>query len=281
VNNKRNNEEEKKKSAEIESKKGTWDEVAPELKVPASLKQVLSTRAKVEITAPGNSYNPDKEEHKAVIIKAVEEQVKKQAEMKYILNSLKPRKIRTKDELEDSDEEEEEAEEGDSVQAPKVNLEHVPRKTQVEINKEKRKRKMARLERRKKEQKLFSASFDANVPQFIDEAVKDEEKAVQRAEKNKEKKVKKLSAVHRLGSDTYIQPDIEVLPTDELPSSLRVISNQKYNLVQDRYRSFQERNLVEFRLPKSRYPKQKQKTQTLYRIRDYDREEEARYKHVL
>lgn len=210
-----------------------------------------SGRHAIEIAAPGASYNPDYESHQELLQEALDFYTKKAD------SSRKQAKLvpRIKQQVEpvvfmDSDNEEEESSESqsddDQEEAKKENLAHIPRLSKEERRKRERQAKhqsmLRAIERRKEQNRQFTA-INGMVRNLDDEERVREAKRQARAEIEEDRKETKIA---RIGPAHYRHRAPEVLLTEELPGSLRALKPQS-SIIEDRFASFQRRNMVETR----------------------------------
>lgn len=159
---------------------------------PVRLRAKNSTLAAVEVPHSGASYNPEYNEHQAVLRQAHEEAVRERQEENRFKERMRREPGNTVDnaDLDDSDSDEDEEDGEESEDKVKVNVAHVERKKKSERNKEKRKRQREHEERMKK-----SAKEAAKKLAKIDEVAKEVEENAQAAQAKNER------AVRRLGPD--------------------------------------------------------------------------------
>jgi len=95
------------------------------------------------------------------------------------------------------------------------------------------------------------------------------------------RKEKQKGETKRLGSTKFVEPTIQVLCTDELPNELRTLT-PKFNLLEDRYKSLQQRNKIEPKstLISSRGRRYALKHVETYRAREYRTQQERLYSGV-
>lgn len=215
-----------------------------------------SGRAAVEVAAPGASYHPDYESHQELLQDALDFWTKRAENSKKTLNRM-PR-LKTAAEpvvFEDSDEEEEVAAgsepDEEEEEVTKENIAHIPRKSKEEIRKSERRfkheRRLAAIEQRKEQNRQYTA-INAMV-RDLDDAERVREAARQAREELEEDR--NTHKIARIGPLHYQHRAPEVLLTEELPGSFRSIKPVS-SVLEDRYASFQRRNLVETRYKKTK-----------------------------
>ncbi|XP_068238039.1 ribosome biogenesis protein NOP53 [Palaemon carinicauda] len=242
-------------------------------KVPGVRYQKTSALPAVKVPEPGQSYNPTFEDHQIVLEKAIRQQGKnKRIEERYDgatkkmyttidkaptqeswLAEMSEGLPTADDNNEEESEEEEEEEEGEATVTGKRTTE---RKTQKQRKKEfnqkfkERKMQLAK-ERRIRESnvyriKTYNKEIDEN-----EKILKCRQAA--RKSYHEQKKSKPL----RLGKEKFQAEDIAVSLGSELKGSLR-LARSGCNLIEERFKDLQRRNLIEPRL-KAKRPKPKLK----------------------
>jgi len=103
-----------------------------------------------------------------------------------------------------------------------------------------------------------------------------EVKKQKRAETRKQIAEEDEYKTKRLGPEKYVEAPIEVLCTDELPSNLRHVT-PKFSLIEDRFRNYRRRNIIENRTPKAHYRKHKLKFVEKYAVKAWRKEQEVLY----
>jgi len=81
----------------------------------------------------------------------------------------------------------------------------------------------------------------------------------------------------RLGKEKIPETDIEVLLPDEVPKSLREIKPPTTSLLEDRFHSFQKRNMIEPRGVKNYERRYRLKLKVNIRHREFMDEQEKKY----
>ncbi|KAF5093469.1 hypothetical protein D0Z03_002403 [Geotrichum reessii] len=234
--------------------------------VPSSLgKNALSLAPNREVMKPvevpneGKSYNPTIESWQSLIKEEHEKEAKREEER--LLLEEKQNRIQliisnyddngelseSEDEDEDNTEKPEEEEDVEmlSVNKPVENK----KKLRKQRNKEKRHAERVKLESELKALKKQIRDLE-NIPKLLAEAEKQVQAAIDAnteanggSGNNKRKKAPKFSKNHQLA-----ELPLEVKLSDELTDSLRLLRPEG-NLAKERFRSLQERGLIEPRVP--------------------------------
>lgn len=99
--------------------------------------------------------------------------------------------------------------------------------------------------KRRKNKKRFETEF-TKLKHYVKEAKMKEEQSKLNKQVKEEQKIAKLYKPARLGKETYKDPEPEFCLKSELNGSLRKM-NTDGNLLMDRFKSIQKRNLIEHR----------------------------------
>jgi hypothetical protein len=212
-----------------------------------------SGRAAVEVAGPAASYHPEYEVHQEALRDAMEFYTRKADRGRQLAKRMPSFKKRPEPlifaESESDEDDNLSSDSDDSDQhttSTKVNLAHIPRKTKEDRKKEeKQRRHLARLAiiaQRKKENRDFnmvgSMVRDTDDTERIRTARREAREAME--EDRAPTKILKLGASH------YTHRAPEVALTEDLSGSLRGIKPAT-SLLEDRFASFQRRNLIEVR----------------------------------
>ncbi|KAI8911828.1 ribosome biogenesis protein Nop53/GLTSCR2 [Gorgonomyces haynaldii] len=195
----------------------------------------------VKIAHPGTSYNPDPEQHKEAIQVAAEPEFKKIKEKEEIEEQLSyPAELDDLDDNpidEESDEEEEEEVEEDGTPKKKSK-----RKTKAQRNKKKR-TKEERMEKAKQnEQDRINQEIERL------EEIQGELTAVQQQQLDQLKERLLVVKKAKLSRYDYKPMPMEIQLPDELADSMRKLKPEG-NLFKDRFKSLEERQMIEPRVP--------------------------------
>jgi len=132
------------------------------VKVPESMRDKPSEMKAAEVMKPGASYNPSEVEHKMLLKEAVDEQMKNRKEFDKVMKDLKKNRKEGTSFKEDTplipvevgEEQEDVNNDDDDTVMEHVNIPIIPRTTQAEINKRKRKRVHEAIVKKNLEDKL-------------------------------------------------------------------------------------------------------------------------------
>jgi len=215
-----------------------WSAQPPQsgVKEPATLKRspedVVDGKHRpgaVDIPDPGLSYNPAVEQWEALVAKEEEVSVKKEVER--LEEEREQKRVKELFRRGEGVQHDDDDDDSEPTRPDFVSLETTD-------TAEKKKKK------KKKENKV-KKSEHGRVRPLVNEHVLDSKEEVVKKEQRKEEKKKKklLKSLHGIE-----EPRIEVQLADELADSLRTLKPEG-NLLRDRYRSAQERGLVEPRKP--------------------------------
>lgn len=217
-----------------------------------------SGRAAIEIAAPGASYHPDYESHQELLQDALDFWTKRADNSKKAINRM-PRLKTAAEPIVFAESEDDEAASADSgsdeeeEEVPKENIAHIPRKSKEEIKKSERRyiheRRLGAIEIRKEQNRQFTA-INALVRKLDDEQLTREAERQAREEMEEDRAGSKIS---RIGPLHYQHRAPEVLLTEELPGSFRTIKPAS-SVMEDRFASFQRRNMIEARYKKTKKP---------------------------
>lgn len=217
------------------------------VKVPEQLYQKPTLRSSVETPMAGLSYNPSEQDHQSLLKVAVEVEeagLRKEEKLAKMVtkNFVKKTEIDPNSWMKEmsqglgSDDDDIAADggEGSNEDAPVQKPTVCRRKTKAQRARE-RKNKMLQLRSKSK----------INIPQvgikkMLKEFRQKEAETEERIKKRDEKKIEKLKA----GNESRVDEDIVVSLTNELKGNLRQVTVAG-NLLEERFKSFQKRGLIE------------------------------------
>ncbi|XP_008820473.1 ribosome biogenesis protein NOP53 isoform X2 [Nannospalax galili] len=234
----------------------------------------------VEVTPAGASYNPTFEDHQALLQEAHEVELQRQKEAEKLERQLAlptEEQAATQESvfqemceglLEESDSEDEpgcvkrlEAEDGAESSpagpAPSTAERRMEKKTEQQRRREKAARKLwvqqtALRAARLQHQELFRLrGIKAQVAQRLAELAR-------RRERRRMRRLAEADKPRRLGRLKYQDPDIDVQLSSELTGSLRTLKPEG-NILRDRFKSFQKRNMIE--------PRERAKFKRKYKVK--------------
>ncbi|XP_077049137.1 ribosome biogenesis protein NOP53 isoform X1 [Agelaius phoeniceus] len=223
---------------------------------PPRLQARPSPLPPVEVIGQGGSYNPPFQEHQDLLRKALEVELRRRREEEKVERRLKvteeppSQEAVLREQLQGLLEEEEEDEEGqqeeDEERERPHRREQPGRKTEKQRRKEKEQREKAGARARaraalQRRQGLFQLRSLRRLLRL-----RDLELRRRRLLREQRRKLRE-TAPKRLGRLRYEEPELEVQLSEEIPESLRSLRPQG-NLLRDRFRSLQRRNVLEPRL---------------------------------
>jgi len=306
------------KEGEVEEEQlyDIWDTqtpTAPSVHEPLSAKSfVKSKRSAKPSTLPalsvphaGISYNPDHSAHNELIQQAVDEQLAKRKELNKVRKKLKHEKLPKDftdivvdgetDEQEDNESEGEgeegkeerkqqktgaeivEDDEDNSTQAPHVNQPHIPRTTKVERRAlEKRLKKHRKLNRKNRKERKKQVNVDKDLTE-VDQEENAREKELKERQRKREMRPVRAS---RLGPELFQEPEITVALSEDIPDSLRQLKPNSGSLLVERFKSFQQRGILEPRSIKNYHRRYALKVKEKRLAREYSERQAKKYANV-
>ncbi|KAG4099769.1 P60-like protein [Neocallimastix lanati (nom. inval.)] len=239
----------------------------PKPKAPNTLKynKLIEKIDAVKVGHPGTSYNPTFTDHQDALRIAVDIEQKKEDEKLRIEKELSyPPELDEVSDHEiidnDSDDEEEETEEENIIEQKVVKTGE--RKTKAQRNKEKKNKEKNEKRLAKLKEKEMSKQIDEI--EKIQKAIDDEEKnTIEKMNKPKREKMP------RLGKVKYQEKSMDIQLTEELSESLRSLKPEG-NLFTDRFKSLQERAIIE---PRVRNTKERR-----YKLKEYEKHSYKKFK---
>jgi len=250
-------------------------------KVPSHRYQKPTLLPAVELPHPGSSYNPRPEDHQALLLEAAhveEKKLRQELHLKRVLDDMFPSKkdaptqesimLEMSQGLFEEGDEEEEAEAANNFM-----LRNPPVCAEDRLPKSRKRRRKEAKEgaKRKAKEKLDKKRLNEidRIPSLKKEIKKENKLSEQKQEKKLQRKVEKLYQPKTLSAHKYQAPDIEVNLTEEITGVMRTLKTDG-NLMEDRYKSFQRRNLIEPRIRQKMKRKYKLKTQIKRSHRDFE-----------
>jgi len=237
----------------------------PKPKAPSTLKynKLAEKIEAVKIGHPGTSYNPTFTDHQDALRIAVDIEQKKEDEKARIEKELSyPPEL---DEMSDhevmDDNDEEEDDEENTIEDQKI-IKTNERKTKAQRNKEKK--------NKEKEEKRLAKLKEKEMSKQIEEIEKIQ-KSIDDKEKNTIEKMNKpkKEKMPRLGKVKYQEKSMDIQLTEELSESLRGLKPEG-NLFTDRFKSLQERAIIE---PRIRNTKERR-----YKLKEYEKHSYKKFK---
>lgn len=237
--------------------------VAPKTlkETPLSLKKNREKEDAVSLPHAGKSYNPTIEAWQTLIQEAHENESKREAHrlkleeeknrIQLIIENFDDNGELSEDDS-DNDEEDEEEEKQDESSNGKESLSvnkpvENKKKLKTQRNKEARHNKRLKLDSQVKALKKQIRDLQ-NIPLLLKEAEAQIEAALQSNNKAVPGTTKRKSAPKFSRNQNFIETPLEIKLSDELTDSLRLLKPEG-NLAIDRFRSLQDRGLIEPRVP--------------------------------
>nr|CAG4646308.1 EOG090X07H9 [Macrothrix elegans] len=220
---------------------------------PDTLFKKTTALPAIEPPHPGISYNPTFEDHQALLqkisiteAKEMKQEKKLERSVKPLLNKISPKEqeVQWMNEMAQGLAEEEEANEDDADEVKLV------RQPKPKTSKQKVKAKILKLKemRRLQMKALKKRMMEVNRLKSLKREIKKEQELTsKRIEKREKIKKAKLYKPAALGPHKYEAPPMEVNFSDEITGNLRSIKADG-NILIDRYKSLQRRNIIEPRL---------------------------------
>ncbi|XP_055944989.1 ribosome biogenesis protein NOP53-like [Argiope bruennichi] len=249
-------------------------------KVPEHRYQKPSLLPAVEVPHSGTSYNPDFFDHQDLLREAVKVEESKQKEemhLKRVLTDMFPSKAEAPTQesilqemsqglFEEADPEEDNQTETAllSYNPPVSHENRLPkakRRRKKEMKEKERLRKLERLQKKRLSEVYRIKSLKSEIKKEAKETQK-------KVERNLQRRAEKMFKPRTLSKYKYENPDLEVNLSEELGDSLRTLKPEG-NLLEDRYKSLQRRNLIEPRIRQKFQRRYKLKVQVKRSHRDF------------
>jgi len=224
---------------------------------------VESKHPKIELPHPGTSYNPDYDDHQALLLKAHEAELKKLQKEEKELKKLKEsvQKMTWK-QIEDLWLEEmslnqllDAKKEGDEISELVQSLTKKSSPKDKKTKQRKRKQLMQKIKEKQSEnKKKFRAQQSEiyRIKSLLKEInAKEKEVEAKKAQKELDEKQREMYEPKRLGKQKFQEADLDVKLSDELSGNLRSLKPEG-NILMDSYKQMQKRNIIE--------PREKAKT---------------------
>jgi len=244
------------------------------VKIPKTLLKKPSPNSReISVAHPGASYNPSLDDYQELLQNCAATELKKEKEEEKIARKLalpdgvepateESRRAELSEGLFGSKDEElgEEGEKGEKAAAPikKKPISSDDRLTNQQRRMQKQKEATERLRQVEKDKKRFKNELNS-VKAIRKEVQKDAEAHQKKLEQRRARKIaSQRGKTLRLGKNKFEAPDVEIQLPDELSGSLRLLKPEG-NLLADRYKNFQRRNLIEPRTRQKKFRKYKMK----------------------
>lgn len=246
----------------------------PVIKVPDHLRQKPSLLPAVEVPYEGQSYNPDQNEYQELLVKAATKEVEKLNEETYWTNKVEKYfvpKEQANNELawieemsqglglENEDVDEHNSVDSDNEEIVKFSkqIKNNNKKTKSQRRKE-LKEKFEKIEKEKERSLKLKENEIFKIKTIKKELNEREKRLAERAKKREQKHIESLYKPKRLTRHRFEEADIELNLPNEISGSLRK-TKVEGNLLVDRFKSLQKRNIIETRVRQVRKRKYKLK----------------------
>lgn len=262
----------------------------PKVRLPGELRVTRSKLKAVQAPHPGMSYNPTFDDHQELIeqVVAKEETIIKKRERMDRVVTKKFGKM-TRDQI--AKMKEKELVQGLPIDKSKENMQdeepsddeyksvNAPVRNKKKDRKARRKQKEARereLLDKQKKRELKKVRDINNVPELT-KKIKDQEKVVEIKGKNRAELEKaKQTQAGRLAKVKYREPEIDINQLEDIAGNLRNLKPEG-NLLLDRFKSLQKRNII----PATLHRKRKMKTMVKKYIKQSHKNEGLRTKNYI
>nr|XP_027197575.1 ribosome biogenesis protein NOP53-like [Dermatophagoides pteronyssinus] len=254
-------------------------------KVPEHLRQKPSLLPAVEVPLPGQSYNPSEEDYKTLIISEAEKELIKLNEEKMWADKVDKFHL-TKNEAQenekanlnemlqgliDDDQSEDDDKQIETADDLDLTMAIIKSKTMKRKTKQQKRRELREKEikKQKEQDKLLRIKENdvyriKSIEKELDER---EQKIKERAKLRQIKHIESLYKPKRLSRHRFEETPIELNLPGEISGSLRSLKTEG-NLLKDRYKSLQKRNLIETRILQNHKRKYRRKTEIKRRHKD-------------
>ncbi|XP_037285458.2 ribosome biogenesis protein NOP53 [Rhipicephalus microplus] len=263
-------------------------------RVPSHRHQKPSLLPAVEPPHPGTSYNPSYADHQDLLRRAVEVEQRKLNEERRLDRCLAMPNKRDwpteQDRLAEMsqglyDQEEDEQESEQKTVDCEANVEvALPAPTAVRKTRQQRRRaaeqKKLRREAKERKQARVLANDVYRIRTLKAQLRRNAELSEARQKRRQQREVDKLYNARRLSAYKYEEPDLPLKLSSELRESLREL-RPEVNVLEDRYKSLQRRNVIETRKQQKKVVKYKPKKAVKRSHRQFAEADEQRWKKEL
>ncbi|XP_076315127.1 ribosome biogenesis protein NOP53-like [Tachypleus tridentatus] len=246
-------------------------------KVPNHRYQKPSLLPPIEVPHPGASYNPAFDEHQELLQEAVTKEMKNERDEKKLERALKVNLCEPEflqkmwlsemsQGLDDVDDESEddivEDEAKNSFVRPEDRKTKSKRRREKEQKLQKKKSAEKKLKRKQDHEIYRLRSIKRDISSL-------EEMSKARQQRKQQMLAGKLYRPLRLGKYKFKEQDLELNLTEELTGNLRSVKVDG-NILEDRYKSFQKRNIIE--------PRVRQKMKRKYKLKKLEKRSHREFK---
>lgn len=243
-------------------------------RVPAHRHQKPSLLPAVEPPHPGTSYNPSYSDHQDLLRKALEIEQQKRREERLLDRKLavpdkrhwpteQDRIAEMSQGLYDEEEEGEDDDDGDASDGSEEKA-AVPTPPSGSVRKTRQQRRRAAEQKRQRREALEKkktrvlANDVYRIRTFKAELRRSAEVSEARQKRRQQREADKMYGARRLSAYRYEEPELPLKLSDELRDSLREL-RPEVNILEDRYKSLQRRNVIETRRQQKKVVKYKPK----------------------
>ncbi|KAK8780146.1 hypothetical protein V5799_018510 [Amblyomma americanum] len=264
------------------------------VRVPEHRHQKPSLLPAVEPPHPGTSYNPSHADHQDLLRRAVEVEQRRLREERRLDRRLavpdkrhwpteKDRLAEMSQGLYDQDDDDDsgiEEEDGEAVAdvLPTTSSHAAPKTRQQRRRAAEQKRLRREAQERKKARALANDVY--RIRTFKADLRRQAEASEARQSRRRQREVDKLYGARRLSAWKYEEPELPVKLSDELRESLREL-RPEINVLEDRFKSLQRRNVIETRRQQKKVVKHKPKKAVKRSHRIFAEEDEKKWKKEL
>uniref|UniRef100_L7LZR8 Ribosome biogenesis protein NOP53 n=2 Tax=Rhipicephalus pulchellus TaxID=72859 RepID=L7LZR8_RHIPC len=264
-------------------------------RVPSHRHQKPSLLPAVEPPHPGTSYNPSHADHQDLLRRAVEVEQRKLNEERRLERCLampnkrdwpteQDRLAEMSQGLYDHEDEDDQDSEQKSVDGEAKAEVALPAPTAVRKTRQQRRRaaeqKRLRREAKERKQARVLANDVYRIRTLKAQLRRDAEVSEARQKRRQQREVDKLYNARRLSAYKYEEPDLPLKLSSELRESLREL-RPEINVLEDRYKSLQRRNVIETRKQQKKVVKYKPKKAVKRSHRQFAEADEERWKKEL
>ncbi|XP_070388649.1 ribosome biogenesis protein NOP53-like [Dermacentor albipictus] len=265
-------------------------------RVPSHRHQKPSLLPAVEPPHPGTSYNPSHADHQDLLRRAVEVEQRKLHEERRLDRCLampnkrdwpteQDRLAEMSQGLYDQEEDDDQASEltasdGEATaEAPALPAPTAARKTRQQRRRAAEQKRLRREALERKKARVL-ANDVYRIRTLKAELRRNAEASEARQKRRQQREVDKLYGARRLSAYKYEEPDLPLKLSSELRDSLREL-RPEINVLEDRYKSLQRRNVIETRQQQKKVVKYKPKKAVKRSHRQFAEADEQRWKKEL
>ncbi|XP_070576679.1 ribosome biogenesis protein NOP53-like [Ptychodera flava] len=248
-----------------------------------------SARPAVEVIAPGGSYNPSYDDHQSLLQEAhkqemrrlnTERDLNRQTSTRYVSRAAVEDSYLEEmsaglfddDETDDEDDDDHESSDsdnqaGDEARPPNPPVRADERKTQKQRRKEKARKEEEKQRVIKKEENR--KLNDVYRLRSLKAEINEKEKEIEERKQKRWEKRNDPTRIKKIGRQKYQDPFLEIKLSEELVPNLRLLKPEG-NLIDDRFKSLQRRNIIVASVP--------MKTKRKYKIKMVEKRSHREFK---